>query len=103
MTLATETVDMFHYLTKNIQEPFLQRELIDRLAAMLNFNLQQLCGPQYKDLSVKNREKYNFEPKKLLDLLTGIYLNLSPYSRFAEAIANDEVRRRLCCCFLKLL
>jgi ubiquitin conjugation factor E4 B len=57
---------------------------------MLNFNLQQLCGPRYKDLSVKNREKYNFEPKKLLDLLTGIYLHLSPYDRFAEAIANDE-------------
>ena len=91
LTLATETVDMFHYLTKHIQEPFLQRELIDRLAAMLNFNLQQLCGPRCKDLMVRNREKYNFEPKKLLDLLTGIYLNLSPYDRFAEAIANDEV------------
>ena len=91
LTLATETVDMFHYLTKRIQEPFLQSELVDRLAAMLNFNLQELCGPRYKDLIVKNREKYNFEPKKLLDMLTGIYLNLSSHDRFAEAVANDEV------------
>jgi ubiquitin conjugation factor E4 B len=65
--------------------------LVDRLAAMLNFNLQQLCGPRCKNLIVKNREKYSFDPKKLLDLLTSIYLHLSPYDRFAEAVANDEV------------
>ena len=29
-----------------IREPFLRPELADRLAAMLNFNLQQLCGPK---------------------------------------------------------
>lgn len=48
MTLARETVDMFHYLTAGIQEPFLRPELVDRLSAMLNFNLQQLCGPKCK-------------------------------------------------------
>ena len=37
---------MFHYLTMEIREPFLRPELADRLAAMLNFNLQQLCGPK---------------------------------------------------------
>ena len=44
LTLARETVDMFHYLTQDIVEPFLRPELADRLAAMLNFNLKQLCG-----------------------------------------------------------
>jgi len=90
LTLATETVDMFNYLTKHIHEPFLRPEVVDKLTAMLNFNLQQLCGPRYQELKVKNPEKYNFEPKKLLDRLTGIYLNLSPYDKFAEAVANDE-------------
>lgn len=65
---------------------------------MLNFNLQQLCGPRCKDLTVKNPEKYNFEPKKLLDLITSIYLHLSPYDRFAEAIANDEVNTSIGLC-----
>ena len=91
MTLATETVEMLSNLTKQVQEPFFESELIDRLSAMLNFNLKQLCGPRCKDLIVKNPEKYQFEPKKLLDLITSIYLHLSPFDRFAEAIANDEV------------
>ena len=46
LALATETVDMFHILTKQVQKPFLRPELGPRLAAMLNFNLQQLCGPK---------------------------------------------------------
>jgi Ubiquitin elongating factor core len=46
LTLARETVDMFHYLTMEIIEPFMRPELVERLAAMLNFNLQQLCGPK---------------------------------------------------------
>ena len=48
LTLARETVDMLHYLTQHVPDPFLRPELIDRLAAMLNFNLQQLCGPKFK-------------------------------------------------------
>ncbi len=44
LTLARETVEMFHYITQDIKEPFLRPELVDRLAAMLNFNLKQLCG-----------------------------------------------------------
>ena len=57
---------------------------------MLNFNLQQLCGSKCKNLKVKNPEKYGWEPKKLLNTLTAIYLHLD-CDEFAEAIANDEV------------
>lgn len=59
---------------------------------MLNFNLQQLCGPKCRDLKVENPEKYGFEPKKLLDQLTDIYLQLD-CARFAKAIADDQVGR----------
>ena len=52
LTLASETVEMFNYLTKSIKEPFFKPEIVDRLATMLNFNLQQLCGPKCKDLKV---------------------------------------------------
>jgi len=58
---------------------------------MLNFNLQQLCGPKCNNLKVRNPEKYGWEPKKLLNQLTDIYLHLDKSSKFAEAIANDEV------------
>ncbi|XP_056304910.1 ubiquitin conjugation factor E4 B isoform X3 [Danio aesculapii] len=89
LALATETVDMFHMLTKQVQKPFLRPELGPRLAAMLNYNLQQLCGPKCRDLKVENPEKYGFEPKKLLDQLTDIYLQLD-CARFAKAIADDQ-------------
>ncbi|XP_076451864.1 LOW QUALITY PROTEIN: ubiquitin conjugation factor E4 B-like [Babylonia areolata] len=89
LTLAVETVEMFHYLTEKIKKPFLSESLVDRLAAMLDFNLQQLCGPKCKDLKVKNQEKYGWEPKKLLNTLTDIYLHLD-CQEFLTAIAQDE-------------
>ena len=70
------------------------QELSDRLAAMLNFNLQQLCGPKCKNLKVQNPDKYGWEPKRLLDQLTDIYLHLA-CDKFYQAIANDEVRSKL--------
>merc|ERR1712227_826358 len=57
LTLARETVDMFHYLTQDIQTPFLRPELADRLAAMLDHVLEQLTnGPKCKNSKVKNPE-----------------------------------------------
>ena len=75
------------------------QELGDRLAAMLNFNLQQLCGPKCKNLKVHNPEKYGWEPKKLLSQLTDIYLHLDS-DKFAQALANDEVRTKSFCIVL---
>lgn len=90
LTLARETVEMFHYLTEQIREPFLRTELADRLAAMLNFNLTQLCGPKCKNLKVRNPEKYGWEPRTLLGQLADIYLHLD-CDAFAAALAGDEV------------
>jgi ubiquitin conjugation factor E4 B len=42
LMLAKETVEMFHYLTDDIVEPFLRPEVGDRLAAMLNHNLTNI-------------------------------------------------------------
>ncbi|KAK8392611.1 hypothetical protein O3P69_014791 [Scylla paramamosain] len=89
LTLARETVDMMHYLTKEVPDPFLRPELCDRLAAMLNFNLAQLCGQKCGNLKVRQADKYGWEPRKLLEQLVDIYLHLdSP--KFHQAIANDE-------------
>lgn len=89
LTLARETVDMLEYLTVEIKEPFLRAELAERLASMLNFNLQQLCGPKCKNLKVRRPEKYGWEPRRLLSQLVDIYLHLdSP--PFLAALAADE-------------
>lgn len=89
LTLAKETVDMFHYLTIDIKEPFLRPELVDRLSSMLNFNLKQLCGPKCSNLKVRNPAKYGWEPRRLLGQLVDIYLHLS-CDKFAAALAADE-------------
>lgn len=62
---------------------------MERLAAMLNFNLSQLCGPKCKDLKVQNPEKYGWEPRRLLDQLTDIYLHLD-CPVFRRAVGSDE-------------
>lgn len=57
---------MFTYLTQDIKEPFLRKELVDRLSSMLNFNLQQLCGAKCSNLKVRNPARYGWEPRRLL-------------------------------------
>ncbi|XP_013109413.2 ubiquitin conjugation factor E4 B [Stomoxys calcitrans] len=89
LTLARETVEMFHYLTDDIKEPFMRDELVDRLSSMLNFNLHQLCGPKCNDLKVRNPIKYGWEPRRLLGQIFDIYLHLD-CDRFAQALAADE-------------
>ncbi|XP_012285979.1 ubiquitin conjugation factor E4 B [Orussus abietinus] len=89
LTLAKETVAMFHYLTVDITEPFLRPELVGRLGAMLNFNLQQLCGSKCKNLKVRKPQKYGWEPRTLLSQLVDIYLHLD-CDNFAAALASDE-------------
>lgn len=89
LTLARETVDMFHYLTIDIKAPFLRPILIDRLSAMLNFNMKQLFGQKCNDLKVRNPAKYGWDPRRLLGQLVDIYLHLS-CDEFAAAIAADE-------------
>ncbi|KAI6649295.1 Ubiquitin conjugation factor E4 B-like [Oopsacas minuta] len=89
LMLANETLKMVHFLTQDVKEPFLRPELMDRVASMLNCNLQQLCGPKCSDLRVKDPESFCFYPKRLLDHLTDIYLHLD-CDKFVSAVAGDD-------------
>eukprot|EP00118_Oscarella_pearsei_P007300 m.35145 g.35145 ORF g.35145 m.35145 type:complete len:1030 (+) comp32071_c0_seq3:19-3108(+) len=94
LTLAASTVKMMHYLSENQPTPFLRPELIDRLAAMLNFNVQQLCGPKCSELKVKDPKKYSFDPRALLNQLIDIYFHLDS-TEFVLAVAKDERSYRM--------
>lgn len=87
--LAKETVNMIQYITKEVPGPFLASEVIDRLTAMLNYNLNTLVGPKCTELKVENPKKYGFEPRSLLSNIIGIYLNLH-CNEFIEAMAREE-------------
>lgn len=101
LRLAQETLDMFIYLSDNVRKPFLRPELINRLAAMLNYNLIQLCGPNCKNLKVQNPVKYGWNPKSLLTQIVTIYLNIN-CARLAKAMSEDEVSNKISHNFLLL-
>jgi len=42
-----------------------------------------------KDLAVENKQKYNFDPKILLERITEIYSHFSMKDEFAAAVARD--------------
>ena len=91
MSLGNETVHMLQYMTADpkIISPFMAPEVVDRLAAMLDYNLNTLVGPKSTDLKVKNPEKYRFNPRVLLTMIIDVYLNLSHRREFVEAVAKD--------------
>ncbi|CDO71427.1 hypothetical protein BN946_scf184909.g21 [Trametes cinnabarina] len=88
--LGNNTVDLLKLFTGETKEPFMVPEIVDRLAAMLDYNLDALVGPRCQELAVANREKYKFDPKQLLSDILQVYLNLSDQGEFARAVAADE-------------
>jgi ubiquitin conjugation factor E4 B len=85
--------------------PFLLPEMAPRVAAALDYFLLYLTGPERRNLKVREPEKYNFRPKRLLRRICAVYLNLFRAEKaqggggggggggpgaFARAIAADE-------------
>ncbi|BFZ57128.1 Ubiquitin conjugation factor E4 [Savitreella phatthalungensis] len=97
MQLGTETLQMLDLFTASIADAFCTPEVVDRLAAMLDYNVSQLVGPRCTELKVRSPEKYFFDPKRLLSGIAGILLNMSDQARFVDAVARDgrSYRREL--------
>ncbi|KAK9240563.1 ubiquitin elongating factor core-domain-containing protein [Lipomyces kononenkoae] len=89
MSLANETVSILKLFTKAVPAAFVTPEIVDRLAAMLDYNLDALVGPKCTGLKVKDPKKYHFNPRELLSDIADVYLNLSTESAFVLAVARD--------------
>ncbi|KAG6550550.1 hypothetical protein Mapa_007919 [Marchantia paleacea] len=92
MILANEDVKMLQYTSAEITAPLLLPEMVERIAAMLNYFLMQLVGPRRNALKLKEPEKYEFRPKELLCQIMDIYVHLSRGDSngvFAKAISSD--------------
>eukprot|EP00742_Colponemidia_sp_Colp-10_P004728 GILJ01005043.1.p1 GENE.GILJ01005043.1~~GILJ01005043.1.p1 ORF type:complete len:1070 (+),score=161.11 GILJ01005043.1:3-3212(+) len=90
MQLGNETIHMLNYITESIVTPFLEPEVVDRLAATVNYCLEQLVGPKGLKLKVQEPQKYDFNPRALLLDLACIYLHLAKHPRFLQAVINDS-------------
>jgi ubiquitin conjugation factor E4 B len=92
MLLARENVHMMNYLSRDVPQPFLRPEMVDRVAAMLNYFLDKLAGPQsghQLNISKARQEKTHFDPKYLLTEITDAYVHFSSYQEFITAVAMD--------------
>ncbi|KAJ3770697.1 ubiquitin conjugation factor E4 [Lentinula raphanica] len=88
-TLGRSTVELLKLFTAETKRPFMMPEIVDKLAAMLDYNLEALVGPRMQNLKVREPAKLRFEPKALLSDLLQIFLNLSDQPEFTRAIAGD--------------
>lgn len=88
-TLGRSTVELLKVFTAETKGPFMMPEIVDRLAAMLDYNLQALAGPRCQELKVREPEKLKFDPKALLTDIIQVFLNLSDQKEFIQAVAGD--------------
>ena len=102
--MGGETIGVLELLTSSITavitHPTLGRKVsdehiltyiltADRLAAMLNYFLKTLTGPESKSFKVSNLEKYSFRPGEVVGKICQIYLNLGECSSFVAAVSRD--------------
>jgi ubiquitin conjugation factor E4 B len=89
MQLTNETVSMLKLFTEDLATSFTMPEIVQRLADMLDYNLDALVGPKCTNLIVENAKQYNFNPKVLLPEIIDVFLNLRNKPTFVEAVARD--------------
>jgi ubiquitin conjugation factor E4 A len=58
--MGTETIEMLDRLSAKITSVFTHPTMVDRIAAMLNYFLKNLVGPERKNFKVKNLDAYDF-------------------------------------------
>lgn len=88
-TLGRSTVELLKLFTAQTKTPFMMPEIVDRLAAMLDYNLDALAGPRCQDLKVRDAEKLRFNPRALLSDILQVFLNLADQPEFVSAVAGD--------------
>ena len=89
MQLTNETVSMLKLFTEALADSFTMPEIVQRLADMLDYNLDAMVGPKSSQLKVDNPAEYSFNPKVLLAEIIDVYLNLSRKDNFILAVARD--------------
>jgi ubiquitin conjugation factor E4 B len=89
MLLTNETVKMLQLFTEALADSFTMPEIVQRLADMLDYNLEAMVGPKSRQLRVENKAEYGFQPRKLLEGLVEVYINLRKKENFIIAVARD--------------
>ncbi|EMC97218.1 hypothetical protein BAUCODRAFT_68628 [Baudoinia panamericana UAMH 10762] len=89
MGLTRESMETLKLFTETLPDAFTMPEIVGRLAAMLDYNLETMVGSKRKNLVVDNPQEYKFDPKALLGDIVTVFLNLSAKPNFIHAIVHD--------------
>jgi ubiquitin conjugation factor E4 B len=89
LQLTKETMEALILFTETLADAFTMKEIVTRLADMLDYNLDTLVGPKRKSVKVDNASEYGFHPKALLAEILSVYINLAQKPNFITAIARD--------------
>lgn len=89
MQLTNETVSMLKLFTAALADSFTMPEIVQRLADMLDYNLDAMVGTKSSTLRVENLQEYGFNPRALLSEIVDVYLNLTSKENFILAVARD--------------
>lgn len=87
--LADKSMSLFEMYSRDIPKAFVTPEIVDRLASMLDHNLESLVGPKCGELKVNDPQQYSFNPKALLKAFATVYINLGDQTEFICAVARD--------------
>lgn len=89
--IANNNVKLLWLLTQDdvVRRVFLRDEMVSRLAEMLNYLLERLCGQRCNDLIVRDPSKVSWRPKQLLKRIIETYVHFKGEEKFATAVAKD--------------
>lgn len=87
--LALVQLELLCWLSSNIQKPFFDKRILDRIATMIDVYLKKLTQ-ETATLNVSSNEAIDFKPRQLLTSIATIFLNLGNHSEeFLTAIGKD--------------
>ncbi|KAF2840616.1 putative ubiquitin fusion degradation protein UfdB [Patellaria atrata CBS 101060] len=89
MQLTNETVATLKLFTEALADSFTMPEIVQRLADMLDYNLEALVGPKQASLKVENPQEFGWNPKLMLTEIIDVYINLREKPNFHLAVARD--------------
>ena len=87
--MGLDNIKMLDMLTKEITAVFTHSTMVDRIAAMLNYFLKNLVGPERKSFKVQNLEEFAFRPAEVVKHICKIYTHYSECHSFLQAISSD--------------
>lgn len=87
--MGTETIQILDKLTAAISAVFTHPSMVDRIAAMLNYFLKNLVGPNRKSFKVKNLDEFSFKPGEIVTDICRIYVNLKDCDGFLASVSRD--------------